>query len=99
MLEFETDFEWDAKKAATNLRKHGVSFEIVRLAFADPNAIVDGELRWLIIGIVPGRSTMLSVAHLWRESDLRSTIRIISARRATRSERRIYEDQIGKIND
>jgi uncharacterized DUF497 family protein len=100
----ETAFEWDAVKAASNLRKHGVSFEVARLAFADPRAvfeqdrIVEGEERWQAIGMVRA-TTVLSVTHLWYETEEVSTIRIISARRANRRERRAYEEQDGKNYD
>jgi uncharacterized DUF497 family protein len=96
----DTAFEWDAVKAAANLRKHGVSFEVARLVFADPRVILDqdrtveGEVRWQAIGMVRA-TTVLAVAHLWRETEDGSAIRIISARRASYRERRAYEDQDG----
>jgi uncharacterized DUF497 family protein len=101
----ETLFEWDSHKASANLRKHGISFAAARLIFADPHAvieqdrIVEGEPRWLAIGVVPGRTTMLAVAHLWDERQGQNTIRIISARRANKTERRSYEEQAGENFD
>lgn len=90
-------FEWDPVKAASNQRKHGVSFETATRVFTDPNALVqhdrlkDGEERWLTIGVVEGL-VMLTVAHVVYEHEEIETIRIISARRADRTERRRYEE-------
>lgn len=88
-----TGFEWDEEKAQTNLAKHGVSFVEATTVFDDPNCLIMddpkhslGESRFLILGysIVP---RLLIVVHCERGS----TIRIISARPATPSERRNYE--------
>ncbi len=86
-------FEWDAEKGLGNLEKHGVSFEEAESAFADPlsSTIADpehsvSEERWILLGLsFTGR--LVVVAHTER----RDTIRLISARLATRSERRQYE--------
>lgn len=81
-------FEWDAAKAAANLRKHGVSFELAMRVFADPLAIShqdrieDGESRWQTLGRVDGMLLLL-VAHTVRDEDDGEIIRIISARAAT----------------
>ena len=89
-------FEWDAAKAASNRQKHGVSFETAALVFADPYALThqdrieDREYRWQTIGLVYG-VTLLLVAHADRDEDGEDVIRIISARRADRTERRRYE--------
>lgn len=97
-------FEWDAAKAATNLRKHRVSFELAARVFADPLAwshqdrVEGGEQRWQTIGMVDG-ALLLLVAHTVRddesdaaaESEPGEVIRIISARTATRKEKRNYE--------
>jgi len=89
-------FEWDADKAASNLRKHGVSFQTALRAFADPLALMEqdrveaGERRWRTVGLVEGW-LLLVVAHtVWDEVD-GEVIRIISARRAQPRERRRYE--------
>jgi uncharacterized protein len=93
-------FDWDPNKAASNLRKHGVSFQTAVLVFADPNALVmqngveNGEERWQAIGVVEGLF-MLVVAHSVREQDGIEVIRIISARRANRREKRRYEEENG----
>lgn len=89
-------FEWDAAKAESNLRKHGVSFETASRVFADPlhvseqDRVEGGEQRWQTIGAVDGVQLLL-VAHLWREADGDEVVRIISARPATRAERKYYE--------
>jgi uncharacterized protein len=93
-------FEWDPDKAAGNLRKHGVSFQTATRVFTDPYAPVEqdrienGEERWHVIGVVEG-VLMLTVAYTVREQDDIEVIRIISARRANRGERRRYEEENG----
>jgi uncharacterized DUF497 family protein len=95
-------FEWDPAKATANMRKHGVSFETATRVFADPHAlfeqdrIVDGETRWQTIGDVDG-FVMLMVPHAVVEQDEVEAIRIISARSANRTERRLYEKENGSI--
>jgi uncharacterized DUF497 family protein len=89
-------FEWDPVKAATNRRKHKVSFEIAIRVFSDPLALTrqdqieGGEQRWTTIGLVDGQ-VLLIVAHTaWEDGDL-DVVRIISARRAEPKETRRYE--------
>lgn len=87
-------FVWDSSKAAMNLRKHGVAFERAAEAFFDPffvllDASSEGESRAAIIGM-DERWSLLFVVHLGDEAD---RIRIVSARKATRNERRRYENQ------
>ena len=91
-------FIWDPAKNLSNQRKHGVSFEQAAYIFTDPfhmsvpDRIVDGEQRWQTIGTVGG-IVLLLVAHTVVDgSDGRESIRIISARKATRKERTRYED-------
>lgn len=86
-------FEWDARKAAQNLVKHGVPFDEASTVFGDPLAgtILDprhssDELRFVTIGL-SARERLIVVAHAERND----RIRIISARRATRREKRKYE--------
>lgn len=86
-------FEWDAPKSIANLRKHGVSFEEAASVFGDPLALTFAdpdhsirEARFVTIG-QSHRDLLLIVAHIERGR----AIRIISARRATRQERTIYE--------
>ncbi len=87
------DFSWDDRKAASNLRKHGVSFGEAATVFADPLALaIDDALdpgRTLLLGM-SNRHRLLLVVHAELDE---STIRIISARRATAHERRRYEEE------
>lgn len=90
-------FSWDDAKSQTNLRKHGIGFEAARLVFDDPlhltrqDRIENGEQRWQTIGLAAG-IVLLLVAYTWQEDDNGAEqVRIISARRATKLERKIYE--------
>lgn len=87
------EFEWDAPKAATNLKKHGVSFDEAASMFLDQIAVSGpdpdhsvGESRYITFGM--SSLGQLAVSHTYRPGG----IRIISARRVTRSERKIYEE-------
>jgi len=87
-------FEWDPKKAANNLKKHGVSFEDASSVFGDRLAgtIPDpthstSEARFVTIGMTPVQR-LLVVVHADRED----RTRIISARPATRAEKKKYEE-------
>jgi len=89
-------FAWDEAKNRSNQRKHRVSFETAALVFDDLRHIsrldrdVEGELRWHTIGMIKNMQVVL-VAHTISESDNEEeVIRIISARKATPQERRIY---------
>jgi len=89
-------FEWSKRKASENVRKHGVSFEEATSAFLDENARVipdpgrsGDEDRFVLLGLSV-RIRLLVVVHCYREKD--DTIRIISARKADRSERRQYSE-------
>ena len=88
-------FEWDDKKSASNLRKHGIGFDTAELVFDDPWQVpildhdVDGEERWQTIGRAEDVLLLLVVHTV--EDDEDEVIRIISPRRATPHERRIYE--------
>lgn len=95
-------FEWDPKKAATNLHKHGVSFETATRIFDDPfllaylERIEDGEGRWQTIGSIDGLIVVLVVHTIredYEEDQQVEIIRIISAREANRKERRRYEEE------
>src|SRR5437016_13466234 len=89
--------EWDEAKAKSNERKHGVRFEDAMLVFADPYALVEqdriegGELRWQTLGLVGG-IVLILVAHTVRNEQEDEIIRIISARRAVRKERKRYDE-------
>lgn len=92
-------FEWDSTKAASNLRKHGVSFEDAIVAFADPFALmtqdrIEGlEQRWQTLGIIGGYLVLLVAHTVGEDDDGIEIIRIISARAADRKERKRYENQ------
>ena len=86
-------FEWDAVKSIENARKHGVTFDEASTAFDDPLGLVivdpdhsDEEARYLLVG-TSDRQRLLVVAFTERPPRLR----LISARLATRRERRRYE--------
>ena len=86
--------EWNPNKAAENLLKHGVSFEEASTVFFDPLSATGadpdhshGESRFVTFG-VSSSGRILVVAHMERGD----AIRIISAREATRAERKIYEE-------
>lgn len=95
-------FEWNEAKNLSNLIKHGLSFQTATRAFADPFCLVeqdrieDGERRWQALGLID-HSLLLLVAHVsWEEEEDGSeieVIRIISARKANRHERKRYENQ------
>lgn len=90
-------FTWDPEKAESNFRKHEVRFKVATKVFDDPSVftrqdrVVDDELRWQAIGLVEG-TVILLVAHSYSVEESDEIIRIISARRADRTERRIYEE-------
>jgi hypothetical protein len=86
-------FEWDRRKAASNSKKHGVSFEDAATAFGDPLSVTiqdpkhsNDEDRFLLLGETQDKKLVV-VAH----TDRNDTIRIISARPATGRERKEYE--------
>jgi uncharacterized DUF497 family protein len=90
---------WDSKKAQTNIKKHGVSFEIASTVFNDPHhlSVLDskdrGEERWATLGLAADKKTLV-VVHTYFDSATDEFIRIISARKATRKERKSYEEGI-----
>lgn len=86
-------FEWDERKAASNVQKHGVAFDEAATAFGDPLSLTipdplhsEDEDRFVLIGETY-RGRLVVVVHTSRGDNLR----LISARPATRSERRTYE--------
>jgi len=88
------DFEWDEAKANSNLAKHGLDFAEAATVFGDPLAITffdpdhsDEEDRYLTIGMSINNRVVI-VSHTDREQ----AVRIISARVATKAERKGYED-------
>ena len=95
---FDFRFEWDATKAATNRRKHGVTFQQAATVFRDRLAVSirdgmhsESEARWATVGQAEN-GALVVVIHTNNETGSGAmNVRIISARRATRSERRDYE--------
>ena len=87
-------FEWDSRKAAANLKKHGVSFDQARTVFFDEHAKLiddpdhsDEEDRFVLLGISSSLKVLL-VCHCYREEG--NVIRIISARKASAQETKQY---------
>ena len=87
-------FEWDSDKAAANLDKHGVSFQEASTVFGDDLSLTDrdpahstNEHRFVIFGM-SSENRLVAVAH----TESGDIIRIISARPATRAERKFYEE-------
>jgi hypothetical protein len=95
---FDYHFEWDPAKAAGNRRKHGIGFELAATVFRDPLALSrfdeaysETEERWVTLGQAENGS-LLVVVHTFQEVDEHNaTVRIVSARLATRHEQRDYE--------
>lgn len=92
------EFEWDPGKSKSNKRKHGVTFEEACTAFSDPNARLisdpdhsDEEDRFILLGLSQ-TVRLLVVCHCYKEKD--NTIRIISARKATKKEAITYKEYL-----
>ena len=90
-------FEWDENKNQINQHKHGISFQEAQTVFEDVYSILcddpdhsDQEERFLLIGMSTARGVCI-VSHCYRGAD--DIIRIISARKATRTERSVYNEQ------
>ena len=89
-------FEWDNNKNELNKKKHKISFEEAKTVFYDSNALIiddpehsEEEERFIILGLSK-KTNLLVVCHCYRESD--SIIRIISARKATSTETKYYQE-------
>ena len=92
-------FAWDNEKNRQNAAKHKVSFESASRIFSDPRQVsfrddFGEQERWLTLGLLDG-AVVLLVVHTVQEGDDEETIRIISARKATKNERKKYEDPYG----
>jgi uncharacterized DUF497 family protein len=90
----EIRFEWDKKKHSLNKRKHGVSFEEGQTVFADENGLLlddpdhsQEEDRFILLGL-SSSLRLIVVSHTYRKDD--TVLRIISARKGTRSEQKQY---------
>ncbi len=91
-------FVWDEAKAKANLKKHGISFEEATTVFADENGRLkhdpdhsDTEDRFILLGF-SSKLKLLVVCHVYRDND--NVIRLISARKANRNERKQYGEFI-----
>ena len=87
-------FDWDKEKSTSNRAKHGISFEEAQTVFLDEKALLihdpdhsAGEDRFILLGLSV-KFRVLVVCHCYRESN--EVIRIISARKATRIEQKLY---------
>lgn len=87
-------FKWDEGKRALNKKKHGISFEEAQTVFVDENALLlhdpdhsQEEDRFILLGL-SSKLRILVVCHCYRKND--EVIRIISVRKATRSEQKQY---------
>ena len=94
-------FEWDPNKDEKNKKKHGISFEEAKTVFFDEYAILfddpdhsDVEERFLILGLSQ-RENLCIVSHCYRGAD--ELIRIISARKATKTETAFYTSNRGEV--
>ncbi len=88
--------EWDENKNRINQKNHGLNFEVAQLVFDDPlhsskqDRHKNGEERWKTLGNIGGLSIIL-VAHTIHDEEGNEKIRIISARKATKHEKKHYE--------
>ena len=92
-------FEWDPDKEKTNVQRHGITFEQAAYVFADPFALnkyddehSEEEDRWALLGKTLNE-TVLLVVHTFRNSEGEEFVRIISARRATKKEKKTYNER------
>jgi uncharacterized DUF497 family protein len=94
------EIEWDQAKNQLNRTKHSIDFETAQLVFDDPycvtfvDRVTHGEQRWHAIGSIEN-IIILVVVHTYREEGTEEVVRIISARPATRRERKLYAEAIG----
>ena len=93
----DLQFVWDSRKAKSNAKKHGVTFEEAETVFFDESALfladpdhLEEDDRFILLG-ASARLRLLVVCHCYRESE--STIRLYSARKADREERRQYKER------
>jgi uncharacterized DUF497 family protein len=95
------DFEWDSRKAKSNINKHKISFERASSIFGDPNILSipdeehsESEERWITMGLDES-GILIVISHTFKHTNEEvCQIRIISARKATRTEIEKYEEGI-----
>ena len=90
-------FEWDGNKERSNIQKHGITFEQASYVFADQFALSlfdnehsDNEDRWILLG-KSLNELMLVVVHTFKDKNGIESVRIISARKATKNEKQTYD--------
>ncbi len=95
-------FEWDVNKEKVNIKKHGVNFEQASYVFADKFALnrfddehSKNEDRWVILG-KSLNETLLLVVHTFKDVNNVEFVRIISARKATKKEKQVYQERCPK---
>ena len=88
-------FQWDPKKSEANYKKHKITFEEAKEVFADPLSLTipdsvhsTNEDRWVTLGQTKEKHVLLLVIHTYRSKENEEVIRIISARKATKKEKR-----------
>ncbi|HNQ94557.1 MAG TPA: BrnT family toxin [Anaerolineales bacterium] len=94
-------FSWDPRKADSNFHKHGVAFDEAITVFADPLALIFDDLEHSVEEhreIIIGYSTLSRLILVCFVERMDDTIRMISARRATKDERKNYEKNVRKKN-
>lgn len=90
-------FEWDDSKNEMNRKKHGLSFEVAIEVFDDPlylsifDCVMGDEQRYWAVGLISSLAVVV-VVHTWQEADGEEVVRIVSARKASARERRLYEE-------
>ena len=97
-MAFQYQFEWDPAKARQNTRKHRITFERGATVFLDPNALSlfdeqhsEDEERWITLGL-DHTGALLIICHTYtEETDNSARVRLISARKATKSETKQYQ--------
>lgn len=93
------NFQWDPTKALSNLHKHGVRFDQAATVFLDTHALTVydeanslAEERWFTLGF-DAAGNLLAVAHTYQIVGGTNRIRIVSARKASRRERQVYQEK------
>ena len=96
-------FEWNTNKEKINIKKHKISFEQASYVFSDKYALskydskhsIDNEDRWVLLGRCK-QDTILVVIHTFKNDKKTEAVRIISARKATKNEKKYYTERCFK---